>query len=309
MAHKRFYDTGKQTKYKGTKTKKETFISFTGKTPQQIERLKKAASEFNVTGKGGAFEELKKIKKETPEETKKVTQPKKELSTIGKIAKIGLTPAAAGAKLLSGSEKGIGEIAEETARTGVGKALGVGTVAAGAALVGVVAAKALVGGSIAAKSGTAVITRTATIGKGTVTTQRAFQTLGGAKTAMFQKQIGQMSVPAIKGLLTKKGFVRIVAGLAATDAIMAWLASDNIMSGISIHLRDLQFAVKAGTISKEEALAEIQTQQEWKDYAEGFVKISSKVNPALWPFGKLLLINAKKTQADIDLHTANVIMA
>jgi hypothetical protein len=247
-----------------------------------------------------------KIKK-----TSKITQPKQELSTIEKVAKVGLLPAAAGAKLLSKTDLSIGEIAEQTARTGAGKALGVGTVAAGAVLTGVAAAKLLVGGTMAAKSGTAVITREAThLHTGlTMTTQRAFQTLGGSKIAMFQKSIGKMSVPVVKKLLTSKGFVKIGAGIAGTDAIMAWLASDNIMSGISIHMRDLQFAVKNGAVSKEEALEEIQAQQEWKDYAEGFVKISSKVNPVLWPFGKLLLINAKKTQLDIDLQTQNIIMA
>jgi hypothetical protein len=317
MAQRRFYDTGIQRKYKEKRKKEETFIPFAGKTPQQIERLKEAAS------KGGAFEELKKIKKEKEglpvEEKKPIKQP--ELSTIEKVAKVGLLPAAAGAKLLSKTDLSIGEIAEQTARTGAGKALGVGTVAAATVLTGVAASKLLVGGTMAAKSGTAVITSTKTtigsgyvgkefVAKGTsITMQRAFQTLGGSKIAMFQKSIGKMSVPAVKKLLTSKGFIKIGAGIAGTDAIMAWLASDNIMSGISIHMRDLQFAVKNGAVSKEDALAEIQSQQEWKDYAEGFVKISSKVNPILWPFGKLLLINAKKTQIDIDLQTQNIIMA
>lgn len=165
----------------------------------------------------------------------------------------------------------------------------------------------------------AVITRTASkaaIGTKSVTTQRAFNALGGtnpARVAKLFNAIQLMRPLAIKTFISKTAFKKIVtvgAALAGTDALFgAWMASDNVMQGSAMYVKDLPWAVRNKAISKEQALAQLEEVQEYKDIATGFVKVSSVVNPLLWPFGKILMTNSKVTQAQIDLARQNIIMA
>jgi len=93
-----------------------------------------------------------------------------------------------------------------------------------------------------------------------------------------------------------------ITGIIGIDGIMSWLASDNVLSGVSYTLGKLRAVAEAGIITKEEGLVMLDKVQEWKDYATNFLKVSSIVNPLLWLFRGILLVNAEKGQLDIDLE-------
>ena len=99
-----------------------------------------------------------------------------------------------------------------------------------------------------------------------------------------------------------------VGGVIGASMIMSWMASDNIMQGTSIMTRDLSWAVKSGAITKEKGLELLNNAQEWKDRGEKFVKINSKINPILWPFGKILLVNAAVAQQQLDIQREKILM-
>ena len=171
---------------------------------------------------------------------------------------------------------------------------------------------------IQTKGATLTITQTASklaSGKevASITTQKAVQALGGgtSKVNLLFEAAKNLGPQSTKLLLTKSAWLKVgaaVGGLSATSGVMTWMASDNIMQGTSIMTRDLSFAVRSGAVSKEDALSLLEEAQEWKNRAERFVKINSKVNPVLWPFGKILLTNAKVAQAQLDLQKQNILM-
>lgn len=251
--------------------------------------------------------------------------PEDEGSFLDKVARFGVWPAVFAANLISSGVKGVtgyemGKITtKQFTETKIGKTLGVATVAAELVLAGAVT-KMLIGGSSAAagaRGGTAVITRTAsqlgTSGEevASLTTQRAVQALGGGKSGVMKlfTAAKNLSPTTTKFLLTKNAWLKVGAGLVGTSGIMTWLASDNIMQGVSIMTRDLSFSVNSGVVSREEALEILNEAEGWKNRAERFIKINSKVNPLLWPFGKILMTNAKTAQAQIDLQKRNIMMA
>ncbi len=264
------------------------------------------------------------------------TQVEQKRSVWEIMAGIGLAPAAlianlltGGLELITGEKYGRQDPFKLVEESQFGKALGLATlgtaIAAGAAMMASMlipkAGAALSKGALAAKQlGIAGrITHVQTLGAGptakVITYQRALSALGNpaaSKVSLLFQAAKNMGPTATQALLKMGAAKKIGLGLgalSATSGIMTWLASDNIMQGISIHVRDLPWAVRNGTISREEALSAIAEMQEWKNYAEGFVKVNSKVNPVLWPFGKVLLINAKKVQRDLDLKTQEIIFA
>lgn len=97
-----------------------------------------------------------------------------------------------------------------------------------------------------------------------------------------------------------------IAGIIGLDGIMSWAATDNIITGTSFTLIKLREAAEAGTITKEEALAQLDRVQKWKDYATTFLKVSTIVNPLLWIFRGILLTNAEKGQDDINLEKTKI---
>ncbi len=314
-------------------------------TPEHEFRVARAASSRGVVKGDVTPEEHRKRflkraedkpfeigEKEIPETPDQAPIPEidpRKKGILDQIAEWGVAPAVFTANLISGgieavSGQKIGKITtEQFAATPVGKGLGLATVAAEVVLGGVIIAKLLgtFGAGAVAKGtgGKLTITKTASelaSGKelASITTQKAVQALGGgtSKVNLLFKAAQNLTATQAKFLLTKSAWLKVGAvtgGLSATSGVMTWMAADNIMQGTSIMTRDLSFAVRSGTVSKEEALSLLEEAQGWKNRAETFVKINSKVNPVLWPFGKILLTNAKVAQAQLDLQRQNIIMA
>jgi len=302
------------------------FIPKSSFTPDEWKRAVES-----VNAGEGVFSPGSVINRKSEESQKRTIKPQEEKGFIDKVAEFGAWPSVFMANLISGGVKGVtgkdmGKITtEQFTEKPAGKALGLATVATELALAGAVT-KMLVGGigssaggaaSTGGKGSTAIITRTASrIGGGgeelsSITTQRAVQALGGGSSNINKLFMAakELSPASTKLLLTKNAWLKVGAGLVGTSGIMTWLASDNIMQGVSIMTRDLSFSVNSGVVSREEALEILNEAEGWKNRAERFIKINSKVNPLLWPFGKILMTNAKTAQAQIDLQKRNIMMA
>lgn len=99
---------------------------------------------------------------------------------------------------------------------------------------------------------------------------------------------------------------KIAMLLIGADSIAVWLASDNIVTGTTFPMNRLKAMVEEGTLTKEEALIEINTIQEWKDYATNFISISGIANPLIWLFRPLFMKNTELAQTNIDQIKAQV---
>jgi len=100
--------------------------------------------------------------------------------------------------------------------------------------------------------------------------------------------------------ITLSSMLKIAALIAGADSIAVWLASDNIVTGTTFPMNRLKEMVEAGTVTKEEALEEISTIQQWKDYATNFISVSGIVNPLMWLFRSLFMKNTELAQTNID---------
>ncbi|MCK5138339.1 MAG: PEGA domain-containing protein [Thermodesulfovibrionia bacterium] len=116
-----------------------------------------------------------------------------------------------------------------------------------------------------------------------------------ANTAIMNKL---MEVFGAKTPLSLLG--RILMIIIGADGIAVWLASDNIITGTTFPMNRLKTMVEEGTVTKADAIAEIDRIQEWKDYATNFVNTSTLVNPFLWLFRKLFMSNTELAQTNID---------
>lgn len=99
---------------------------------------------------------------------------------------------------------------------------------------------------------------------------------------------------------------KFLVGVAGVSVLASWLSTDNIVTGTGFTLTRLKAAVNAGTITKEQALLDIKHIQEWKDEATRTVSISTAINPLLWAFRNVFMINSDKAQLDIDLAKAEI---
>lgn len=117
----------------------------------------------------------------------------------------------------------------------------------------------------------------------------------GAKFPAWQKLINTFTGnPELKGL----GWY--VTGSMGIGTIMTWLASDNIITGTSFLISTLKENVEKGVITQEEALLAMDRVQGFKDKATKVVELSSSLNPLLWIWKPILLINAEQAQLKID---------
>jgi len=137
--------------------------------------------------------------------------------------------------------------------------------------------------------------------------QAASQLFESAITAFEAGKIS--SSPAFNKLLsiTAKGtplnkVMKAIGAIAGIDIIMSWLASDNIVTGTSFLINKLKTAVKDGVMTKAQALAELDKVQAWKDYATDFIDKSTILNPLLWIFRTILLVNTDQAQLSIDIE-------
>ena len=121
------------------------------------------------------------------------------------------------------------------------------------------------------------------------------------------KNVVMRKLMAIFGAKTPMGVMnRILATIVGVDILAAWLASDNIVTGTGFPLLRLKPMVEAGTITKAQALEDIDTLQEWKDKATNFIDWSTVLNPALWLFKPIFQANTQLAQLNLDQAKANI---
>ena len=115
--------------------------------------------------------------------------------------------------------------------------------------------------------------------------------------------LGGVAVGGLVGVaaLTKIG-LGIGFSIASGSGIMTWLASDNILSSMSIFTRDLREAVTYGSISQTEAQLELDKAQGFVNEAKKFVETNTLLNPLLWPFRGIVLTNVDAAQNSIDFN-------
>ena len=101
---------------------------------------------------------------------------------------------------------------------------------------------------------------------------------------------------------TKLGarMIKAGAGLVTFSGIMIWLASDNIVGTMSIYGRDLAEDVQWNRIDSDVALEKFDEGQGFIDYAKSFVRYTTALNPLLWPFRKIILLNMATAQLAMD---------
>lgn len=214
---------------------------------------------------------------------------------------------------LLGSEK-LYEIAANP-KTAIALGFGILTlVTAGGAAIASGAGGAAAAGATA--GGRAVITRTAYQGAKSVFTQRAFT--GAASRAGVQKLftmsgraaaskgLQKLGLAGTKNLLLKRGFV-IGGSVISANVLMAWFASDNILSGSSIYARDVGGLVEEGTMTAEEGLAYLDQVESWQNLAKGNVQVAGKYNPLMRPYAEELAANGELGTAAINLQRQKIL--
>jgi len=102
-------------------------------------------------------------------------------------------------------------------------------------------------------------------------------------------------------LLTSRPAKLWAAGVLTGSGIVAWLASDNVLTGTTFTMRKLRDTVVDET-TRAEALDGAEEVQSWIDTATTFVNVATRINPLLWPFRGIFMLNAKKAQFDHDLE-------
>lgn len=131
----------------------------------------------------------------------------------------------------------------------------------------------------------------------------AFTGTTRATVTSAAKKLTSSSPKVIRTLLKKN-----VGKLAAADGLMAWMASDNIMSGASIFSRDLAESVRFGSVDSEYALELLDESDEIIGASKSFLQISTMVNPALWLFGKQIMANVEGVELARAEHRRQIEM-
>lgn len=115
-----------------------------------------------------------------------------------------------------------------------------------------------------------------------------------------------MAAGATKFAVDKQFAARLgvgaVSGLAGTDTLAVWLASDNIMSTSAFHIKTLKESVKAGNLTNSEAMAEFEKVQGWANVAEELIRKSVTFNPLLIPFKGVFIANVEMVQSKLNLE-------
>ena len=93
--------------------------------------------------------------------------------------------------------------------------------------------------------------------------------------------------------------------MAGTDIILTWYALDNISSSLPFLVPQIEEGVATGTMTKEEAIGILEEAEFWFDAANTKAKISSIVNPLLWPSSKLIRGGADLKKLEYDVRKAN----
>ncbi len=211
------------------------------------------------------------------------------------IARLGLLPAvisanviSSGLRLTTGADLGQ-TTTEEVASTTLGKALGIGTVAAVTTLTGLLAFKAL----FPATAGNIAAGNTAGLG---VTAKKA-----QVSSEIIAKMTNLQKIGVIK---KASGFLRrhkvAVGAISATQLLTAWLSSDNIITGAGIQASGIEKDLIFGNLSSAEAEPILDDLQRNKNVGTFFMKAAVFTNPFLLAFSKAYLTNANQAQGQLD---------
>ena len=178
--------------------------------------------------------------------------------------------------------------------------MGIGAYVAGGAAAGIAATSRSVftGGRIAVKG-----TKMALHGTKIVRGSSGF--MKGVLNPATKTALQKGGMPLVKRILaggTKKLIIKGAVGIAGTDGIMAWLASDNILTGTVMYSNTIMDAVAFSGLPPAEGIARMQELKSTANNAANFVRISSKVNPALWLFGKPLMTNANQAKSQLEFN-------
>jgi len=133
----------------------------------------------------------------------------------------------------------------------------------------------------------------------------ALDLIGGAG-----KTISGFGAEGLKGEKIFRGILAVkdkllgaefgVRGLVATSGIMTWLASDNIIQGMTMYTNKISDNVKFGNISPEEGMAKLDEAQIYVDKARSFININTILNPLLWAARGMAMANADAAQMVLD---------
>jgi len=118
---------------------------------------------------------------------------------------------------------------------------------------------------------------------------------------VIAKKVETSTPKQILNVLTSRPAKLWTAGVLTGSGIVAWLASDNVLTGTTFTMRKLRDSVVDET-TREEALEETEEVQSWIDTATTFVNVATRINPLLWPFRHIFMVNARKAQVDFDLE-------
>lgn len=131
------------------------------------------------------------------------------------------------------------------------------------------------------------------------------------QAAGLARELGRRRVSEVADVLTKSGnFLLSKKGLVTLSAVgtvtglqygVAWLASDNVISGASIQARDIANDLRFGNTTPEEATANLDQLQERINKGKFWVKAAIATSPLLIGTLNLWLANANGAQNSIDI--------
>jgi hypothetical protein len=130
--------------------------------------------------------------------------------------------------------------------------------------------------------------------------------IGRASAEKIWSNVARSTPEKLMKILTAKPVIITAGAVAGASTIAVWLASDNILTGTTFTMRKLKDAVKEGRATRDEADEILSEMQGWIDIATMAVNINSAVNPVLWPFRNLYMLNARKAQVDFDLDSVAI---
>ena len=109
------------------------------------------------------------------------------------------------------------------------------------------------------------------------------------------------------GKFVKTNLGKYIIGVVGIAPIITWLASDNIISSMSIYTRDLVDDVTFGHLSAEAAIEKIKPAEEFIELARNFIRGATIISPFLWPFRNIILTHADAAQLGVDENKNRII--
>ncbi len=98
----------------------------------------------------------------------------------------------------------------------------------------------------------------------------------------------------------KTNLGKYVGKVEGFGAIMVWLASDNLVSTMSIYGRDLAEDVQWGRIDSESALRKFDDGVAFIEIGKNFIKTATIIFPLLWGFRSIILTNIEASDLAME---------